>query len=143
MVSIGEQGYLDATRRILEAAARIKEGIAALPELRVIGDPLFNVAFASDALDVYRVMDAMSERGWSLNGLHRPPCLHICVTLRHAEPGVAERFVADLGAAVAEVRDQPPREGGLAPVYGLAASLPDRGVVAGFLKAYMDLWYKP
>src|SRR3970282_1275251 len=56
MVSIGEEGYLDATRRILAAAAEVKQGIAAIPELRVIGDPLFNIAFASDSLDVYRVM---------------------------------------------------------------------------------------
>ena len=38
MVSIGEQGYLDAARRILETAAKIKKGIAEIPELYVIGD---------------------------------------------------------------------------------------------------------
>jgi glutamate/tyrosine decarboxylase-like PLP-dependent enzyme len=87
LVTTGEQGYLDATRRILEAAAQIKRGIGAIDGLHVLGDPLFNVAFAADdptQLDVYRVMDAMSERGWSLNGLHRPTCLHVCTTLRHA-----------------------------------------------------------
>ena len=31
------------------------------------------------ALDVFRVIDAMSRRGWSLNGLHRPAALHLCV----------------------------------------------------------------
>jgi glutamate/tyrosine decarboxylase-like PLP-dependent enzyme len=143
MVSIGEDGYLDATRRILDAAGKVKAGIGSIPELRVIGDPLYNVAFASDSLDVYRVMDALTKRGWSLNGLHNPPCLHLCVTLRHAQPGVAEGFVADLRASVEEVRDEPPGEGGLAPVYGLAATLPDRALVAGFLNGYMDLWYKP
>jgi hypothetical protein len=39
------------------------------------------------------VLDAMSQRGWSLNGLHRPACIHLYVTLRHTEPGVAERFL--------------------------------------------------
>ena len=140
MVSIGEEGYLEATRGILAAADTIKAGIAEIPELAVIGDPLFCVAFASDDLDVYRVMDAMSGRGWSLNGLQRPPAAHICVTRRHAQEGVAERFVADLRAAVADVRDQPAAEGGMAPVYGAAASLPAEDV-AGMLRAYMDLWY--
>src|SRR3954470_10477963 len=115
MVSVGEEGYLEATREILAAADTIKAGIAAIPELAVVGDPLFCVAFVSDDLDVYRVLDAMSARGWSLNGLQRPPAGHICVTRRHAREGVAERFVADLGAAVADVRDQPASEAAWRP----------------------------
>ena len=80
LVSIGENGYLEATGRILDAAAKIKAGIRDIPDLEVMGDP----PFRSESLDVYRVMDAMTERGWSLNGLHKPPALHVCVTLRHA-----------------------------------------------------------
>ena len=142
LVSIGEQGYLDATRRILETAAKIKSGIAALPEFYVIGDPLFVIAFGSEEVDVYKVMDTMAARGWSLNGLHRPACLHLCVTLRHAEPGVAERFLEDLKASVAYVKSNPSMKGAMAPVYGMANTLPDRTVVAGALKDYMDGWYK-
>jgi sphinganine-1-phosphate aldolase len=141
MVSLGEEGYLAATDRILRAADAIKTGLAAIPELRVIGDPLFCIAFASDALDVYRVSDAMTTRGWSLNGLQRPPAVHLCVTQRHAQPGVAERFLEDLRAAVTDVRDRPAPEGGMAPIYGAASTLPSEDV-AGMLRAYMDLWYE-
>jgi sphinganine-1-phosphate aldolase len=147
MVSIGEQGYLDATRGILDAAAAIKAGIAEIDGVEVIGDPLFDVAFRATAggLDIYRVLDEMSGRGWSLNGLQRPPALHICCTRRHAEPGVAERFLSDLAAAVEQARAQPQADGGSAPLYGFAASLPDdqRGVIGDFLAAYMDRWYRP
>lgn len=143
MTSIGEAGYLDATRRILDAAERVKDAIRGTPELELIGDPLFCVAFRSPELDVFAVLDAMAERGWSLNGLHMPPALHLCVTLRHTQPGVTERFAGDLRAAVAAVRDEPPREGGMAPIYGMAATFPDRAAVAGMLRAYMDLWYRP
>src|SRR5438093_3867058 len=65
MVATGEEGYLDATRRILETAATIRRGIGAIPELRVLGDPLWVIAFASDSLDIYRVLERMTERGWS------------------------------------------------------------------------------
>jgi glutamate/tyrosine decarboxylase-like PLP-dependent enzyme len=145
MTSIGEDGYLDAARRILETAGRIRAGVEAIDGLRVLGDPLFCIAFATedDKLAIYRVMDAMSARGWSLNGLHRPPAVHICTTLRHTAPGVAERFVSDLRASVAQVRDEPPAEGGMAPVYGMAAQMPDRGAVAQMLAAFMDLWFRP
>ena len=143
LVSTGERGYLEAARRILETASRIKEGISSIPELRLMGDPMFVIAFRSDALDVYRLLDAMGERRWSLNGLHRPPALHLCVTLRHAQPGVADRFVADLRASVEQVKSHPPSKGGMAPAYGMAASLPLRGVVSDLLRRYMDRLYRP
>lgn len=142
MVAMGREGYLKATRSILETAAFIKEGLRAIPELFILGDPLWVVAFGARNLDIYRVMDAMRRRGWSLNGLHRPSCVHLCVTLRHTQPGVKERFLEDLAAAVAEVREAPQAEGGMAPVYGMAATLPLRGVVSNFLKAYMDVLYR-
>ena len=85
MVSIGESGYLEAARRILETGARIRDGVAAMPGLHVLGDRLWVTAFAADdGLDIYQVMENMSRRGWSLNGLQRPAAvLDLAVTLRH------------------------------------------------------------
>jgi len=31
----------------------------------------------------------------------------------------------------------------MAPVYGMAATLPDRGAVASMLKGFMDMWFRP
>ena len=143
MVTTGDDGYLEATRRILATGAAIRDGIAAIPQLRVLGDPLWVVAFGADTLDIYRVLERMAGRGWSLNGLHRPPAVHLCVTLRHTEPGVADRFLADLRASVAEAEAGPAGPEGMAPVYGLAATLPFRGVVRDLLKRYIDLLYRP
>ncbi|MBI1784955.1 aspartate aminotransferase family protein, partial [Candidatus Sumerlaeota bacterium] len=142
MVTMGEEGYKTATKAILETAAKIKEGIASIPELRVMGDPLWVIALASDKLDIYRVLDAMTHKKWNLNGLHRPACFHLCVTLRHTQPGVAERFIADLREAVEHVKANPSEKGGMAPVYGMAATLPVRGVVSDMLKRYLDEIYK-
>lgn len=142
LVSIGEAGYLDATRRILETAREIRAGIEALPDLRVLGDPLWVVAFSSPQLNIYRVLDQMSRRGWNLNGLHHPPAIHLCVTLPHTQPGIAARFLADLRDSVAAVRREPRGSGGMAPVYGMAASLPFRGVVSDLLRRYLDMVYR-
>lgn len=142
LTSIGAQGYMDAARRILETAKVIKEGICQIPELRVLGDPLFVIAFASDTLDIYKVLEYMSYKKWSLNGLHKPPCVHLCVTLRHTQPGVAARFLADLKEAVAHVRASPEEKGTLAPLYGMAAAMPMRGLVNDMLKKYLDLMFK-
>ncbi|MBI2913834.1 MAG: aminotransferase class V-fold PLP-dependent enzyme [Chloroflexi bacterium] len=142
MVSIGERGYLEASKRILDTAAAIKKGIGHIPDLYVIGDPLFVIAFGSEAVDIYRVMDAMTARGWNLNGLQRPAAIHLCVTLRHTQPGVAERLLTDLRASIADVKANPSVEGGLAPVYGMANTLPDRGIIADLLRRHMDSWYR-
>jgi glutamate/tyrosine decarboxylase-like PLP-dependent enzyme len=142
LTSIGAEGYLSATKKILETAQIIKNGIRQITELRVLGDPLFVVAFASETLDIYKVLDYMARKKWSLNGLHRPACVHLCVTLRHTQPGVAQRFIDDLREAVSFVKDHPEEKGTMAPVYGMAATLPLRGLVSDMLKRYLDLIFK-
>jgi glutamate/tyrosine decarboxylase-like PLP-dependent enzyme len=142
LIAMGEAGYLDAARRILETTRRVRQAIAAMDDLELVGDSLFVVAFASKTLDVYKIADAMGARHWSLNALHKPPALHLAITLRHTQPGVDERFVEDLRAAVASVRANPSARGEMAPVYGLAATLPFRGVVNEMLKRYLDLLYR-
>jgi len=142
MVAMGEQGYMEATKRILETAALIKQGIKEIPELFILGDPLWVIAFGAETLDIYRLMEYMTEHYWNLNGLHHPACVHICVTLRHTQPGVAEKFIQDLKAAVEYVKMNPDVEGRLAPIYGMGATVPLKGMVDEMLKRYMDFLYQ-
>lgn len=141
MMSLGHEGYVANTKRVLETGRVIREGIGRIHGLRVIGNPLWVVAFTSDVVDVYRVLDEMTKRGWSLNGLQKPAAIHLCVTLRHAQPGVAEQFLADLAASVEAVKHEPPSKDGMAPVYGLASSLPFKGLVSDLLCAHIDALY--
>lgn len=141
MMSLGREGYVRHTRAVLETARVIRQGIEAISELRVIGDPLWVIAFASDSIDVYRVLDEMTKRGFHLNGLQKPPAVHLCVTLRHTQPGVAEQLLEALRDSVRAVRDLPPSKGGMAPVYGLASSLPFKGLVGDLLASYVDALY--
>ena len=142
MVSIGRSGYMEATRKILDTAARIKEGIRDIPDLFILGDPLWVIAFGSDNLDIYEIMEYMAERKWSLNGLQKPPCVHICITLRHAEPGVTERFLKDLRSATEHVRRSPAGKGRKLAMYGVAATFPDRRLVGEALDLFLDTLYK-
>jgi sphinganine-1-phosphate aldolase len=142
MVSLGRQGYLQATQSILETADWIKGQIRAIPELRILGDPLWVIAFTSDNLDIYRVLEEMTQRHWSLNGLFSPPAVHICITLRHTQPGVKERLIKDLNEAIAIVRRESENGDKKMPIYGIAAGMPFRGLVTDLLKQYMDMLYK-
>jgi len=142
MLSMGEEGYLRSVKAILETADKIREGVKAIPEIKILGNPVWIFAFASDTLNIYEVLDQMSKKRWNLNGLHKPACFHIALTLRHTQPGVAERFIQDLKDSVAYVKAHPGNKDGLAPIYGLASSLPFRGMVSDILKRYLDAVYK-
>ncbi len=142
LLSTGEKGYLDATRKIMNTANEIKQGINDIPELYVLGKPLWVIAFGSKELNIYRVLDEMTQKGWSLNGLHKPSCVHIAITLRHTLNGVCQRFVEDLKQSVEIVKTTPDTKKGMAPVYGMAATLPTRGIISDILKKYLDTYYK-
>lgn len=142
LVTMGEDGYLKATKSILDAVDVMKTGVKSIPELYLFGESVGVFAFGSEEINPYELLDAMSAKGWALTGLQRPPGIHVSPTLRHAQPGVAQRFVSDLKEAVAHVKAHPNPDGGMAPIYGLAATVPDRTVVHDLLKNFMDMYYQ-
>ena len=140
MVTTGREGYLAKAQAILSTNDAIKAGIRAhIPELEIIGNPLFMTSFQSDVVDVYLVNDALKERGWRMNSLQLPPALHFCVTGPNTQPGVAEDFLSDLRLAVdyaVERRGEAAQSGAM---YGFGA-MPDgnqtlRTVMGGVLDA--------
>jgi glutamate/tyrosine decarboxylase-like PLP-dependent enzyme len=142
MVTLGEAGYLEAAAPIFASGRRLRDGIAAMPELEVLGDPTFLVAFRTrpeSGLDVFHVNDGLVARGWRLNGLHLPAALHFCVTRPSARPEIVEAFLADLGEAVDEARRPAratPRSGAL---YGMGGTPQGNAGLNGLLTAGLDL----
>ncbi len=103
MVGLGREGYLAIAGDIFSTAAALRKAVEAVDELRVLGDPMFNVAFTTteaSGLDIFLVNDFLTSRHWRLNGLQRPAAVHFCVTRPNTQPGVVERFAADLVDAV-------------------------------------------
>ncbi len=142
MVSMGEDGYLAAVRQILETASQVKAAVREIDGIEVIGDPLFDVAWKSDEVNIWGVLDEMAKRGWSLNGLQEPAAMHLCVTLRHCQTGVVERLVADLAACVQYLRENPDAGSDLAPVYGMAQMTEMQGLVEAGIADYVDKLYE-
>ncbi|KOM36727.1 hypothetical protein LR48_Vigan03g010800 [Vigna angularis] len=138
MISLGKEGYLKNTKAIMEGSIRIQKGIEEIAELFIVGNPdMTIVAFGSDVVDIFEVNDVMSSKGWHLNALQRPNSIHICVTLQHVP--IVEDFLNDLKESVKTVKANPgPISGGLAPIYGAAGKMPDRGMVQELLVDYMD-----
>ena len=138
MVTLGEEGYLKATRRIMKAADTIKSGIAKIPELKIIGKPTYCIGITSDKVDIYHVNDFLVGRGWRLNGLQRPAGFHMCVTLLQTLPGVAARFVKDIAAGVEYAKNPPATPARSGAMYGGGAASFDPSMVNELILAYLD-----
>lgn len=145
MVSLGREGYLRIAADIFDTAARLRDIIGAHPELRVLGDPFFNVAFAAapapdgeQPIDIFHVNDALAAKRWRMNGLQLPPAIHFCITRPNTLPGVMDRFAEDLHEAVGYARERigtAPRSGA---TYGAAGAAVPREMVAAGMAGWLD-----
>ncbi|QRO00023.1 aspartate aminotransferase family protein [Archangium violaceum] len=137
---LGEEGYLRLARTVLDTSKALREGIAAIPGLKLLGNPRLSIfAFSSDSLDVYALGDAMEARGWKLDRQMMPPALHLMVTPAHA--AVVEPFLADLRACAASLASGEPAPDGSAAMYGMLGAIPDKSEAEGFILQFMDSLY--
>jgi len=142
MVYLGEKGYLQAARSIMDVADRIKAGIEEIPELKLIGKPTFVISFASEQVDVYHINDFMKKRGWRFNVLQLPRALHFCVTMPQTfAGGVAERFVADLREGVDYARSNEGRVAETTALYGLAGTIEGNQQITELIFGFFDYLY--
>ena len=101
---LGERGYL----RIADTVMRTRESLLGAlggvdPALHVWGTPdLWAVGFGARGYDIHAVADRLAARGWWPGRIREPRGIHLMITPVHA--GVIEEYLADLGAAVREVK---------------------------------------
>jgi len=117
---LGDEGYLAFARAMLDATRRVCDGIERIPGLRLLGRPEMNlVAFASDEVNVFHVVDEMRERGWFVQpqlafGASKE---NIHLSINPASARWVDDFLADLAGCVEAARKLPSGE--------LAASIRD------------------
>lgn len=120
---LGEDGFDGPVSVIAGMTQRLREAVAAIDGLRVIGrptGPVFTVAAdpeAADPVDPHRWAAAVGERGFTLqlqpefhqpDGTVLPASTHFTVT--PATAGVLEELIAACRAAADEVRGLPPAD---------------------------------
>ena len=133
---LGEEGYVELARRILDTSKALLDGIRSIPGLRVLGDPQFSIfAFTSDVVDIYALGDAMEARGWKLDRQQRPPSLHMMITPAHEK--LVDQFLADLREATLGLEKGATPEGSAA-MYGMLGSMEARDQVEQFILQFMD-----
>ncbi|MEX2683721.1 MAG: aspartate aminotransferase family protein [Candidatus Sigynarchaeota archaeon] len=126
--SIGADGYMQLARNAMDATTKFITAINAMPDLKVLGKPDMTVfsftARDPAAVNIYAVGDELQKRGWILDRLQFPPALHMIVT--PPQINVVDKFLADLEACVAFVKEHPTAVAEGAALYGMLATFQDR-----------------
>jgi len=110
---IGDDGYLEIARSVLDSTKRIAAGVKQIPGLRLLGEPEMNlVAFTSDEVSVFHVIDEMKLRGWYIQ-----PQLgfdsskeNIHLSINPASARWVDALLADLRQCVEKARSMPSGE---------------------------------
>jgi sphinganine-1-phosphate aldolase len=147
ILSIGHDGFVEQARRLLSLAELLASRIEKeCVSLKLLGQPDSSLvawgALNRKDLDIFKLNDAMSKKGWHLSALQHPPGLHMCITPAHSEK-IINSLVDDLKETCEEMLQggsgsNSDGEEGMAPMYGMAESLPDRNIVGDVLVAFQE-----
>jgi glutamate/tyrosine decarboxylase-like PLP-dependent enzyme len=102
--TIGDDGYLELTRLVLDGLDRLVAGIAEIGPLSVVARPDSTLVALStdDSCDVFTITDTMARAGWyvqpQLSFRGDRPTIHL--SLSAATAPLVEEFLAALRAAV-------------------------------------------
>ena len=110
---IGDAGYLEIARQVLGATRRIAEHVDASPDLRLLGRPEMNlVAFTSDTVSVFHVIDEMKTRGWYIQPQlgYGDSKENIHLSINPASVRWVDAMLADLDVCVAKAKSMPSGE---------------------------------
>ncbi|XP_035728299.1 sphingosine-1-phosphate lyase-like [Vespa mandarinia] len=143
LIYFGYDGYVQATKKIIETTKYIEQELRKLDGIFIFGTPVTSViALGSNDFHIYRLSEALGAKGWSLNPLQFPSGIHICITYVHTEPGIADQFLNDVRTELTNILKVPdlPIEGKLA-MYGMSQSIPDRSIVKDIARSFLDSIY--
>jgi len=123
---IGDDGYLEIARQVLDATRRITAGIRAIPGLALHGEPDMNlVAFTTtDDTSVFHIVDEMKTRGWYVQPQLRfgSSKENIHLSINPASVRWVDALLADLRACTEIARSLPAAGAGIAHDGGRRAS---------------------
>jgi len=142
MMYHGRSGYVECTKKIITVTEIITGGLKEIPGLRIVGCPQVSiVAFTSEEFDIFVFSDRLEACDWHLNLLQFPSAVHLCCTMQHTKPGVAQRFLADCRREAEKLLAHPVPPSGMTAVYGTSQRVPDRSLVDGTLKCFWEAYY--
>lgn len=108
---LGQEGYRRIVSAVQQATAQMIRGIEAIDELKIMGKPdMCLFAFTSERLNLFQVVDAMAERGWTVQPQFAKPNAprNIHLSVNYGNVKRVDEFLTALRQSVEEVRTKPP-----------------------------------
>jgi sphinganine-1-phosphate aldolase len=145
MKKLGEEGYLELTKKLIETRDYLIKEVEKMPELELLAHPDSTLlAFGSKdkSIGIYAVADQLQKNGWYMDRQQTPESIHMTLSPLHSE--YIKNFVSDLKLAVQTVKDHPElNTSGQAAMYGMMAKIPFRGMIKSSVLAIMEKMYGP
>jgi sphinganine-1-phosphate aldolase len=100
---LGQEGYAERVKALLDIRDRIIAGIRSIADLEVWGEPhAYNFAFGSRRLAIDAVAEGLADRKWVVGRALEPPSIQLMINMAHGD--IVDEFLEDLATAVADVR---------------------------------------
>jgi sphinganine-1-phosphate aldolase len=145
MKKLGEEGYLELTKKLIDTRDFLIKEIEKMPELELLALPDSTLlAFSSKekSIGIYAVADQLQKKGWYMDRQQTPESIHMTLSPLHSE--YIKEFVSDLKLAVQTVKDHPElNTSGQAAMYGMMAKIPFRGMIKSSVLSIMEKMYGP
>lgn len=145
LMKLGEDGYLDLTKKILETRDYFLKELSKMPEMKLMAYPdstLVSFTSQDSKIGIYAVADQLQARGWNITRQQEPESLHMTLSPVHAEH--IKDFVADLKESIEIVKANPQlNTSGQAAMYGMMAKIPFKGMIKGSVMGIMEKMYGP
>lgn len=107
---IGDDGYLDMTRRMWEGTQQICNEIRKMKDLYLLGEPAMNlIAFASKTANVFHICDEMKTRGWFIQAQlgYGPSPANVHLSINPASLHHIDQMMRDLHESVKAAKALP------------------------------------
>ena len=139
MKALGQNGYLESAKDVMETAKKFIHGINAIDGLHVMGEPdmaVYAYTFDEDIdLNFYTYVDLLENKGgWMINRMQNPPAAHHMTSRVHMS--IVEEFLADAQWAMDKIQTMPPGEKvkGEAAMYGMMGTFDDKGKIEDLVR---------
>lgn len=143
MKKLGEEGYLELTKQILETRDYFLKELGKIPELKLLAYPdstLICFTNSDPKVGIYAVADQLQAKGWNIDRQQTPESIHLTLSPAHTE--FIKEFVWDLKEAVEVVKANPKlNTSGQAAMYGMMAKIPFKGMIKGSVMGIMEKMY--
>ncbi|PAV86466.1 hypothetical protein WR25_15033 [Diploscapter pachys] len=128
----GRDGYINACSRVVEGTKYLAEKLLEIQGITIRGSAdLCVVAFSTDNVDIYALVEQMVGKNWHVDALLSPVAARVPVTLSFCESGIVDKFVREVRETIADLQEKEAltKQSKLSAYYHMLQKMSDKSLV--------------